>query len=259
MSFCRIVDSNYKKRNRLIHFNLASVFQNLVINDKVCQGKWDETGARSIGYSVLVYFENVDYLIQQNLYVDYVNGEEFPTSEALISHIIKLYRTFKQSIERHESVVVWDLDETLINDDGTLTSEDLIHYLLQFKKHFKRMVVWSHGDPGHVIGHLKRLRLYSLFDIVITRSYHTSYGFNKGIGFVLKQLNRKFKTTMITYSCLVDDKPSNYIGDYTFYLRLNPKERDHSRAFKTALSLLPDRIDLYFNHGSKMFGNLKYL
>lgn len=231
----------------------------MVINDKVCQGKWDESGARLVGYSVLIYFENVDDLINQNLYVDYVDGNEFSTSDALVSHIIRLYHRFNKSIERHESVIVWDLDETIINDDGTTTSDDIVYFLHQFKKHFKRMVVWSHGDPGHVIGHLKRLRIHSLFDMVITRSYHNTYGYNKGIGFVLKELNRKFNTTMITYSCLVDDKPENYVGDYTFYIRLNPRERDHTRVFKTALNLLPSRIDLYVNHGSKMFGNLKYL
>lgn len=257
MALCRILDKDYFAQNKFLHFALAGIFKNVIINDTTYYGKLDDLNT-SYTYSVLIYFEDTN-LVDENLYVDFLDARQYKNTREIVVQVESLYNRFKQPLELQESVVVWDLDETLINDDGTPTSDKLEVYLKLFRNHFKRMVVWSHGDPAHVFGHLNKLNIKHHFDMVITRSYREEYGKNKGIGYVLKCLNKKFKTTQIYYSCLIDDKPENFKNDYTFYLRLDPTERDHSQRFNKALRILPERIEKYVNHGMKMFGDRKFV
>lgn len=227
-SVCRLLKKKYEIENSLFHFQLVK-FDTLVINDKVYCGEWSPN-TPMLGYSVLVSYE--DGLREEERYrryVDYIDARDYDTTRDLYREIDAQYcYFFRRGINKVESVLVWDLDQTLLHHDDTLTTPKLGMHLKNFKRLYKRVVLWSHGTTEHVTEKLSKMGLLDYFDLIISRDVAINRrDYPKGFGFVMRELNKKFGTTAVAYSCLIDDKSYNYQGDYTYFVHLDPKVKDY--------------------------------
>lgn len=154
-------------------------------------------------------------LKQSMQYVDYLFIPNVNESRNIFEKVLLLQKSFL--IRKVTSVIVFDLDETLLLK-GDLVNVN--HIVCLAKKCFNKVVLWSHGTTDHVIHHLREN--INLFDLIISRS-----GFmqddrcpNKGIGFLLKQLNKKFNITTLTTTCLVDNDRRNFKNDYDMFIHV---------------------------------------
>lgn len=122
------------------------------------------------------------------------------------------------------SVVVWDLDDTIIREDDTIKCSKEI--LKQWRSQFDYMVLWSNGSADHVSTQLDRLEITDLFDMTIALSKFENGGTNKPYGVVLKELNKKFNIPYTTISVLIDDLEENYDDDYDVFVCCASKKYD---------------------------------
>ncbi len=119
------------------------------------------------------------------------------------------------------SVLVIDLDDTIINRNGDLIIENFYEYLKIIKRTFTYVVLWSHGCQQHV-NHIFQTTLKDYnksFDMIIAKNSSVQLN-NKGIGYLLKVLNEKFNVEELTVSILVDDQKLNYNNDYDYFLHV---------------------------------------
>lgn len=251
MSTCRILCDDYEKKGSLLHLRLPR-FRNFAVNDIVYSGCLDDNSPVT-DYSILIYFTEEGKLQTfKNRYVDYLDGRVFNDNiSALIDAVNKRYDDFYNNIDSIESVIVFDLDDTLICDDGRSTVKNLRETLIQFKRQFKRLVLWSHGTSTHVNYHIHYHKISDLFDLIMSRRNSNMTDHNKGMGAVLRELNRKFSTTKISFSCLVDDQSFNFDKDYTFFAKIDQNSKDNTDRFRDVLLKVSKRIDKMYNHNVK--------
>lgn len=122
------------------------------------------------------------------------------------------------------SVLVFDLDDTLIDGEGNIFAEDLNEAITRLRSIYTYVGIWSHGSTNHVFKHIKKIsNEYNVkFDFVITRDDKV---YNKSAIHILNVLNTKFSISELTFSCLVDDKIENYNNDYSLFLHLTKKPK----------------------------------
>lgn len=134
-------------------------------------------------------------------------------------------------------IIVFDLDETLIDCDRKPLIVGLHAFLTAIKNSFNFIVLWSHGTASHVNTSLRHNKLAGIFDLVICRENDEETD-NKGLGFVLRSLNQKFGVQSIHTSVLVDDLVDNYIGDYDFFLNVPTEPENIADFYNKAFPLL---------------------
>lgn len=199
-------------------------------------------------YTIVVCDNNLEKLKQSLQYVDYLQAKELT-----FTRLYLLQQNFVCSQTLH-SVIVFDLDDTLIHEDDNTTTTNTnnniinndttslnkdIHEIKTYKNRkiefvdivkivnfarciFDKVILWSHGTTKHVYKMLNLGKYTNVFDLIISRdnAMPTDICPNKGIGFVLKQMNIHFKTTRITKACLVDNEISNFNNDYDFFIHV---------------------------------------
>ena len=120
-----------------------------------------------------------------------------------------------------KSIVVIDLDDTIIDRDGNFIIYNFQKYFEILKRTFDLVVLWSHGCQQHV-NHIftTTLRDYkNSFDLIIVRNSSVQLA-NKGIGYILKLANIKFNVVEFTNSALIDDQACNYMNDYDYFIHV---------------------------------------
>lgn len=154
---------------------------------------------------------------QTDMYVDVVSK---PVIETIIS---KYNNFFKNDLYNTASVIVWDLDDTILDRNYKLLNDQLVDVLQSQNYIFDYSVLWSHGTSHHVTKCLDILnRKYNInFDSCIAKKieeYHKK-DTCKNVSYVLKTLNDKFNITSFNFSCLIDDMCENLNNDYYVYVK----------------------------------------
>lgn len=148
--------------------------------------------------------------------------EYFNINDIDYNTIYDLTERFKTKLKA--SVLVFDLDDTIIDKECNLFGDDLPEALNSLKGLYDYIGIWSHGSTNHVFKNIKKIFMEHniKFDFVITRDDKV---YNKSVIHVLNILNKKFSISELTFSCLVDDKFSNYNYDYSLFVHLtrNPE------------------------------------
>ncbi|KAG8148348.1 uncharacterized protein [Chelonus insularis] len=170
-------------------------------------------------------YYNVRKLNHFTHYLRYTDGEN-------LNNLKKVFENLRSSYEinglNRGSLIVFDLDNTLIDDSLRPLSKNLEFQLSVFRKLFDYVVLWSHGTSTHVSNALNSLKLpYRFFHVIITRADWQSCGGNKGLGFVLSILYNKYKVREITFSCIVDDTKANFTNDYMVFIHI-PSNHPHN-------------------------------
>lgn len=152
-----------------------------------------------------------------------------------VKEAIAAFESFKRNCTLPPaSVVVWDLDETIIRDDDSTKCEKSV--LAQWRMKFDYMVLWSNGVAEHVSSNLKRLEIESMFDMTMSRSLFIEPDCSKPYGTLLKQLNKKFGIPYTTLSVLVDDMKRNFDNDYDVFVQCEDPCFDFTEALLSITS-----------------------
>jgi hypothetical protein len=127
------------------------------------------------------------------------------------------------------NIIVFDLDDTLITENGKLFYDKIFDDLKQYRKVFDYMVLWTHGTEDYLHEIWSKIQRESFkFDLYMARKINveiTSY--NKGMAAVLRELNRIYSVESLGYTVLVDDKLSNYVYDYDTLVHITSEPKEH--------------------------------
>ena len=179
---------------------------------------------------------HVDYLSYKNFWNNY-NRIRMDIHGAHSRYINNIRETLPKS------VIVFDLDETIISYDYQFVCSYVEELLIEARDMFDYMVLWSHGNTTHVQRALKLFNLSKLFDLVLTRGRFQDKCFNKGFGFVLKLLNKNYGISNVKYSVLVDDQEANFNKDYTYFFKVDKKmtNKEYRKNFEILKELINNK------------------
>lgn len=174
-------------------------------------------------------------LRSQNIFTTFLTYNDFKYVEDILKDI-KIsagifYANVKQNPNLKKNVIVFDFDETLVYEQTRLAYNNLFDDLHKYRQLFDYIVLWTHGTTDYINEALATInpqytdennkqRSFK-FDFIISRkSTDIDVFYNKGLGYVLNELNRRYSLTSINYAVLVDDKKSNFKNDYDLFVYL---------------------------------------
>ena len=148
----------------------------------------------------------------------------FPDINQIISALATLYKTFRTA-ELHSprtNVIVFDMDETLIDSNTKPFYKNIFNELIKYKDYFQYIILWTHGTTSY----LSEINLDMTFDLYMSRNTEDSE--NKGLGAVLRELNRSHSVEQLDFCVLIDDSAYNYDNDYDLFVHVNTKPSPES-------------------------------
>lgn len=122
-------------------------------------------------------------------------------------------RQWSYEISADSSIVVFDLDRTLIDDKSNILPGALCA-LANARKSYDYVVLWSHGSPLHVDESVSRIKSATrddalLFDLVLCNEFYDEIS-NKN----LLYLYNFFTDCVFSRATLVDDSVYNWTPEY---------------------------------------------
>lgn len=178
-----------------------------------------------------------------NTFVEFLVFKDCEEIKKIFNKIVKKVENFYAAGNYVANVVVFDLDETIIDEKNKLLSPNMRELILNIIKQFDYAVLWSHGVERHVKGALERHNL-DFWHKIMFKPHNISYCKNKSLGRVLLRLNEKYGVTGFDKSYLFDDLPSNNLGEYTkqYIIPLNKKSEYYDDFYKKAAIEIFDAI-----------------
>ena len=186
----------------LMHYSIVVVY----INSEKILAKYRLAQRKSMIFNQIFTFTQINPHSLENISFQYNNFHSF-------SNI------------KNASVIVFDLDDTLIDKDNLPLWTDTRQAILECHKLFDFVILWSFGKSEHVYHGLRQCSLSeSDFNWIITRRYFSDDLDCKGLGYIFNLLHAQFKVVSLHYSVLVDDLPENSSNEYTRFIQI--RERD---------------------------------
>lgn len=138
------------------------------------------------------------------------------------------------------TVAVFDLDDTIISPELVLFYDSILLDLSRFREIFDYLVLWTHGTEDYLAQRMRKIDFK--FDILMSRRRDIDIApdNNKGVGAVLRELNKEFGVQSIKYALLVDDKIQNYNNDYECMLLIDnvPNNGFYKKAYEHIKDML---------------------
>lgn len=152
----------------------------------------------------------------------------FPEINQILDILSRVYASFKTTelTNRRTNVIVFDMDDTLIDKSTIPFYKKIFDDLKLYKELFQYVVLWTHGTTPY----LSEVKLDFQFDLYLSRNGEESE--NKGLGAVLRELNKSHRVTKLDFCVLVDDGTFNFEGDYDLFLHVNAKPTSSSYLHK---------------------------
>lgn len=163
----------------------------------------------------------------ENLFYRYLSyTHPFPEIELIREGLAGVYKMFKTTKLQHSrsNVIVFDMDDTLIDSTTKPFYKNIFKELMTYKDYFQYMILWTHGTTSY----LSEIKLDITFDLYMSRNADDSE--NKGLGAVLRELNRSHSVEKLDFCVLVDDNESNSKDDYDLFVHVNSKPKRESYA-----------------------------
>lgn len=203
------------------------------INNILIDGKW----------SVLIYFnENTTErtakqyrsCLKKELCVLYIKCDKknYTIQQTSITNNFTQYNNI--TTIKAVNVLVFDMDDTLINKDDELIADkaDFIYGFKKLRDIFNYIGIWSHGNNRHVEQcHRKELNDIHL-DFVISRDANLNEQGNKSLIRILRILNKNYNVGSINFSVLVDDNSLNFNNDYSLFIEVKRPIKNFQHFFK---------------------------
>lgn len=160
---------------------------------------------------ILIGLKNVPKNVPNNYTKIFKFNENIQVDE-LVYEVASYLENFYK-IPKLVSVVVFDLDDTIIDENDKLLYSGILEEIKTITSYFDYSVLWSHGLSTHVMRNVERYKLDRIFDHIMYRNINVEDN-NKSVGTVLQQLNQLYEVTGFTFTVLFDDLELNNIGDY---------------------------------------------
>lgn len=193
-------------------------------------------------FSVHISFGSARTNHNKNLFYRYLTySSPFPNIERILVDIARVFKVFKAPCvlqKRRNSVIVFDMDETLIDSSMKLFYKNIMIDLKEYRNYFEYMILWTHGTTPY----LSEVELKFKFDIYLSRNGEESE--NKGLGAVLRELNKFYQVSKLDFCVLVDDGAFNYAQDYDLFVHVNTTPSDGT--YKRTLSKIVDCMNKYY-------------
>lgn len=183
--------------------------------------------SKSKNYSIFIFVGSDDGLRQiesrLNNFIDYYSMDYDYDINDLLLDSSRLYTKFFCNIKEKSpvNVAVFDFDDTLVTPDLKTFYKTIWCDLEYYRDIFHYVVLWTHGTEDYISKYLNDMHQITgvfKFDLIIARKRTVDFTENKGLSVVLKYLNREFGIERINFACLLDDKVSNFVGDYDVFV-----------------------------------------
>lgn len=233
------VNQNYNNNNSNKYRKMLSILVFIGdIDDVELKNKFD----REVAENQYVKYLFINYDIEklkdiQEIYNKFsykIQLTKFSTSPSMIT---------TSTTNHGVNVCVFDLDLTIITHNGDLYYENILNDIYIYKEHFDYLILWSNGDTEYVYGFIEKYpKMKKIFNFIITRKPNESIQNNKGIAYILNYLYENNNITKLNFTCLVDDLPSNFCGDYDVFMLTsidtdNNKERYYGKFLDTLIKI----------------------
>jgi hypothetical protein len=175
-------------------------------------------------------------------YISYKSS--FPEIYQVLDTLSRVYASFRtpELASRRTNVIVFDMDDTLIDKSTAPFYKNIFKDLKLYKEYFDYVVLWTHGTTSY----LSEVKLDFKFDLYMSRNNEDSE--NKGLGAVLRELNKSHRVSKLDFCVLVDDGTYNFEGDYDLFVHVNTKPPPGSYQYK--LSEIVYCMNRYFQKKS---------
>lgn len=214
----------------------SKIFSNIYLNQYLHPSKTSKIFSVYVAVGETNYDEYIK-VCSRNCYYATFYYENSPDTEKFLSDIVNVISTYSPTVEQKSAtVVVFDLDDTIITPEYKLFYNEILLDLEQFREIFDYIVLWTHGTEDYLARRMRDINFN--FDIMMSRKRDIDDPpqMNKGLSAVLRCLNEKYNVKTIKYAVLVDDKLENYNQDYDFMLLIDKKPL--SRFYKSALEVI---------------------
>lgn len=185
-----------------------------------------------------------------NVHVDYTNLKGIIKLSDMQSILIKT-KVFLNNVtpfDYEKSVIVFDLDDTLVAKDGCIMFKNMSKIIHSLRDCFDLIVLWSHGNNRHVTNNLLVKLKDIKFDSVIVLDKNAIldgeyYAHNKGVGKLFNVINREHGVGKLKLTALVDDQAGNFIGDYDLFSHIPNSYNDDG---KQIINLLQETKEMAY-------------
>jgi hypothetical protein len=158
--------------------------------------------------------------VKRNQFTSYIRVGCDVSVKYIIDKIAECAKPYSGLDQTASNVIVFDFDDTLVSPDLQLFYQSLPADLELYRNLFDYVVLWTHGTQDYIYDSLNMKKFK--FDLVMSRFRNCSdTSVNKGLAAVLRQLNTKCGVNRLNFCVLVDDKPSNQIGEYDVFVEIN--------------------------------------
>lgn len=168
-----------------------------------------------------------------------------PGIQDIVETLAEMYNNYNKYCipnKKRTNVIVFDMDDTLINYDTIPFYKTIFEELKEYKEYFDYIILWTHGTTPY----LEEVKLDFKFDLYMSRSYKNTT--NKGLGAVFRELNNKYNVSKLDFCVLVDDLSDNFIDDYDLFVKVDKKPTKGS--YKRTLDEIVKRLNKYINKQS---------
>jgi hypothetical protein len=157
----------------------------------------------------------------KNFFYRYISyNSAFPEISRILDGLARVFSSFRIAenyLKSRTNVIVFDMDDTLIDKMTNPFYKNIFNDLLQYKQYFDYVILWTHGTTPY----LSEVKLDFKFDLYMSRNNEESE--NKGLGAVLRELNKSHCVNSLDFCVLVDDGAFNFKDDYDLFLHVNTK------------------------------------
>lgn len=175
--------------------------------------------------------------VKRNQFTSYIRVGWDVSAKYIIDKIAECAKSYSGPNQTASSVIVFDFDDTLVSPDLQPFYQSLPADLALYRCMFDYVVLWTHGTQDYIYDSLNVKKFK--FDLVMSRFRNCSdTNVNKGLAAVLRQLNTEYGVNRLNFCVLVDDKPSNQIGEYDVFVEINTEPCESF--YKKLLSILSD-------------------
>lgn len=166
---------------------------------------------KSIDYISHSYVDNVEFTV--------VEYEECLIKEIIESLVMLKHSFYNKTVQiRDKTVIVIDLDDTLIDKTNKFLLTDPNKFFKELYRRFDYVVMWSHGNEEHVFFNLYTHNIHEKFDEILYLTADESAR-PKGFGRILRLLNEKYNVICTKYTFIIDNDTRNHLTDYKYIIK----------------------------------------
>lgn len=242
---CILYIPNYQNDARLLRNFLSTYFTDVFASSSFdeLEKMYEKTkSSKSFSVYITIGIEDTSKIRSQHAFTKYLCYNNIQYKEHILKDIKiaadNFYRNIKTNPNFKKNVIVFDLDETLVYNQLNLAYPTLFNDLQKYRQLFDYIILWTHATTDYANEALATINPQYIdenntpkpfkFDFIISRkSTNVDVFYNKGLAYVLNELNKRDSLISINFAVLIDDKKYNFNNDYDLFVYLAKQPIQH--------------------------------